>query len=282
VAALAVWFVSLLVGAAPGIAGAQTVQHGYALMDAGSALYGQPQPCDDAIPAAVTAEDKSRRGAVGVSFYRDPRFIGRVRVAFADGGVNDTFSPAVGLRLNQPVVGIATAPTGLGYWLAAGDGGVFSGPGVQFHGSMGGRHLNEKVVGIAATPSGEGYWLAAADGGVFSFGDAEFLGSLGAKRLSSPIVGMAASPTGRGYWLAAADGDVFTFGDAPFHGSRSGLPLNEPVVGIAATSSGDGYWLAAADGGVFAFGRATMNVSLAASPRTVPVVAIGSWPRHCP
>ena len=41
-------------------------------------------------------------------------------------------------------------PAGIGDWLVAKDGGVFSfGPGASFHGSTGAIHLNQPVVGIA-------------------------------------------------------------------------------------------------------------------------------------
>jgi hypothetical protein len=54
------------------------------------------------------------------------------------------------------VVGLAGAPTGQGYWLAAADGGVFAYGVVPFQGSMAGKSLNAPVVGIASAhgPSG--------------------------------------------------------------------------------------------------------------------------------
>ena len=90
-----------------------------------------------------------------------------------------------------PIVGMAAAPSGKGYWLVAADGGIFSFGDAHFHGSTGGRRLNQPIVGMAATPSGSGYWLVASDGGIFSFGSARFHGSTGGRRLNRPIVGMA-------------------------------------------------------------------------------------------
>ena len=81
---------------------------------------------------------------------------------------------------------------GTGYWLAAKDGGLFTGGSADFYGSMGGKHLNAPIVGIAPTPDGHGYWLVGADGGMFTFGDAGFYGSMGGKHLNAPIVGMSA------------------------------------------------------------------------------------------
>jgi hypothetical protein len=158
--------------------------------------------------------------------------------------------------LKRPITGMASTPTGRGYWLTADDGGVFAFGDAHFWGSTGGRRLNRPIVDIASTPSGRGYWLVASDGGIFSFGDAHFWGSTGRIHLNRPVVGIAATPSGRGYWLAASDGGIFTFGDARFYGSTGGLRLYRPVVGIAATTRGRGYSIAASDGGIFNFGDA--------------------------
>ena len=98
------------------------------------------------------------------------------------------------VHLNQPIVGMAAAPSGAGYWLVASDGGVFT-FGVPFLGSLGNVHLNQPVVGMAATSSRAGYWLVAADGGLFTFGDAPYLGSDGASTVPDPAVGMAGRPS---------------------------------------------------------------------------------------
>ena len=103
---------------------------------------------------------------------------------------------------------------GLGYWLVASDGGIFSEGGAPFTGSTGGMVLNKPIVGMAATPDGKGYWLVASDGGIFNYGDATFEGSAGNLPLNKPIVGMAATPDGKGYWLVASDGGIFNYGDA--------------------------------------------------------------------
>ena len=180
--------------------------------------------------------------------------------------------------LNQPVVSMATTSLDGGYWLAAGDGGVFSYGDAGFYGSMGGTPLNQPIVGMAATPDGSGYWLVGADGGVFSFGDAGFYGSTGAIHLNQPIVGMAATPDGKGYWLVAADGGVFSFGDAGFYGSTGAIHLNQPIVGMAATPDGNGYWMVAADGGVFSFGDAGFYGSAGALQLNQPIVGMAASP----
>jgi hypothetical protein len=189
---------------------------------------------------------------------------------------------ALGVTPTRPIVGIAAAPTGRGYWEVASDGGVFAfGPGAAFYGSMGGTTLHAPVVGIAAAPTGRGYWEVASDGGVFAFGPgAAFYGSMGGTTLHAPVVGIAAAPTGRGYWEVASDGGVFAFGPgAPFHGSTACHGLAAPAVAIAATPGTDtgggtdcgftsaqpagGYRVVASDGGVFAFGNAPFEGSLA-------------------
>jgi hypothetical protein len=57
------------------------------------------------------------------------------------------------VHLTAPVVGIAATPDGKGYWLMAGDGGVFSFGDAKFFGSTGGVHLNAPVVSGTATGS---------------------------------------------------------------------------------------------------------------------------------
>jgi hypothetical protein len=167
---------------------------------------------------------------------------------------------------------------GLGYSLAAADGGIFTYGDAAFVGSHGGSPLNQPIVGMAATPDGKGYWLAAADGGIFTYGDAAFVGSHGGSPLNRPIVGMAATPDGKGYWLAAADGGIFTYGDAAFVGSHGGSPLNQPIVSMAATPDGKGYWLAAADGGIFTYGDAAFVGSHGGSPLNRPIVGMAATP----
>jgi hypothetical protein len=182
-----------------------------------------------------------------------------------------------GHQLNQPIVGMAATPSGLGYWMVASDGGVFTFGDARFFGSTGNLHLNQPIVGMAATPSGAGYWLVAADGGIFAFGDAGFFGSTGNLHLNMPIVGMA-SPDKRGYWLVASDGGIFAFGDARFFGSTGNLHLAQPVVGMAATSSGNGYWLVASDGGIFSFGGAVFYGSTGGIQLARAIVGMSAVP----
>ncbi len=159
---------------------------------------------------------------------------------------NTTFSPNNITTVPGGIAAYNLPLPGSGYWLTAGDGGVFSFGDAGFYGSMGGKKLDAPVVGMAPTIDQAGYWLVAADGGVFTFGDANFFGSMGGKKLDAPVVGMARtplyetspgqqpSPGAEGYWLVAADGGVFSFGDAGFYGSMGGKKLDAPVVGGSA------------------------------------------------
>ena len=88
-----------------------------------------------------------------------------------------------GIRLNQPIVGMVSTPSGHGYWLVASDGGIFSFGDARFEGSTGAIHLNQPVTGMTATADGLGYWLLAGDGGVFNFGDASSTG----RRAALPV-----------------------------------------------------------------------------------------------
>jgi hypothetical protein len=54
--------------------------------------------------------------------------------------------------LYRPVVGMAGSPDGMGYWLVAADGGIFSLGDAGFYGSEGGMKLNQPIVGMAASP----------------------------------------------------------------------------------------------------------------------------------
>ena len=134
------------------------------------------------------------------------------------------------MTLDAPVVGMAAAPTGAGYWLVASDGGIFAFGSARFLGSMGGRPLVKPVVTMAVDPSTGGYWLFTSDGGVFAFG-APFLGSMGGQPLHRPVVDGSGSG-GQGYLLLGADGGVFNFGDAPFLGTAPGPPLAGTVIAL--------------------------------------------------
>lgn len=157
----------------------------------------------------------------------------------------------------DPVVSIASTPSGNGYWEATRDGTVAPFGDAKYFGDLPGLHLSVgDVVALAPTADGRGYWLIGADGGTFSFGDARYHGSLpGLGVHVSDVVGMAATPDGAGYVLVGRDGGVFVFGGR-YHGSLPGLGVRvDDIVGILPTGRTEsGYVLVGADGGAFVFG----------------------------
>jgi hypothetical protein len=184
----------------------------------------------------------------------------------------------LGVRPTQPVLGLAADATGSGYWMVAGDGGIFAFGAAPFYGSTGGTTLNRPVVGMAATADGGGYWMFAGDGGIFAFGNAAFYGSLGSTPLNAPIVAMSPTSTGRGYWMVGADGGVFAFGDAAFAGSTGGQNPSSPIIAMAPLRSGSGYWIVTAGGQVLAFGQAVSYGDLSTKKLSNPVVGIAVSP----
>jgi len=228
--------------------------------------------------AGRAAATRVREGVLPRSYRtiarrRQPSYDGTV---FAFGRAPFEGSTASSLP-SAPVVAIASAATGRGYWLAASDGGVFA-FGAPFEGSLAGRRLGAPIVGIGGSGTGLGYWLVARDGGVFSFGDARYHGSLGKRRLVAPVVALVPTPDGTGYWLVASDGGVFSFGGARYFGSIADRRLSAPVVGMAATSTGRGYWLVASDGEVFGFGDARVFAPPRSRRVAAPVVGIARAP----
>ncbi|MBR7835440.1 phosphotransferase [Actinospica durhamensis] len=90
---------------------------------------------------------------------------------------------SVQLPLNQPIVAIAAASDGSGYWLLGADGGVFNSSGVSDHDFVGAsvssavndpRNTDDAqdFVGIAASPDDQGYTIVDAQGLVLTYGDA--------------------------------------------------------------------------------------------------------------
>ena len=100
-------------------------------------------------------------------------------------------------QLNKPIVDMNRTPDGKGYWLVAGDGGIFAFGDASFYGSTGSISSTSRSLGWPSTADGDGYWLVAGDGGLFAFGDARFYGSTGSLVLNKPIAGMQSRPTAR-------------------------------------------------------------------------------------
>jgi hypothetical protein len=222
-----------------------------------SFTYTAPDPTPDPTPSPTPYSSTCCRTVTAA---------GRV---FGAGGAR-TYGDLRGRRLRASVVGLASTPTGAGYWLVSSDGGVFAFGDASFFGSLSGRALRRPIVAMAASSDGRGYLLVASDGGVFAFGDARFAGSMAGRRLNAPIVGVAADAGG--YRLVAGDGGVFTFGKAAFFGSMGTTRLGAPIVGISRTIRG--YVLVGLDGGVFAFGDAPMYGSTSGETKGRAIVGI--------
>jgi hypothetical protein len=207
-----------------------------------------------------------------------PRPAGYWQVA-SDGGVF-TFGAAAfygstgGMKLNQPVVGMAPTPDRRGYWLVASDGGVFSFGDAGFHGSTGNIRLNKPVIGMIPTFDGGGYWLIASDGGVFTFGDARFYGSTGGDDLAYPVTAAVGAFLDAGYWLVDSNGQVFSFGDAPNEGQPLFAPGGYRIAGMATTHDDNGYWLSSANGNVANFGDAVAHGSMFGVRLNGPIVGM--------
>ena len=170
---------------------------------------------------------------------------------FTDSTYAPHFGDMNGQHLNKPVVGMAPTANGEGYWLFAGDGGIFTFGNARFLGSTGGMGIPAPIVAMAATPTNNGYWMAGSDGSIYNFGDARAYGSMRGTALNQPVVGMVPTPTGRGYWMVAADGGIFTFGDAVFKGSTANQRPATPIVGMV--PYGTGYAIVTENGTVYPF-----------------------------
>ena len=72
--------------------------------------------------------------------------------AFGDAGF---YGSTGAVRLNQPIVGMASSPSGKGYWLVASDGGIFA-LRRALHGSTGGSQLNQPIIGMGRVTFGQG------------------------------------------------------------------------------------------------------------------------------
>ena len=111
------------------------------------------------------------------------------------------------MHINQPMIGIGATPTGKGYWLFGGDGGVFTFGVARYKGSAIATLAQRRTadvrtqlqpdglaVAIAAAPRGDGYWIATRDGGVFAFGSAHDYEAPGGVRIFSSTPARTVNP----------------------------------------------------------------------------------------
>ena len=103
-----------------------------------------------------------------------------------DGGIfsyNRHFFGSTGsIKLNQPIVGMATTNDENGYWMVGADGGIFAFGDAGYAGSLPGDHVAvSNIVAIISDPTTDGYYLIGSDGSVWNFnapqlGDLPFFG----------------------------------------------------------------------------------------------------------
>ena len=267
-----------LSGPVVGIASTSTQPKGYWLATSSGAIYsfgdasyfgstGQinPQdppgttnqvnpPVNNVVSIASTSDSKGywlATSSGAIYSFGDASYFG------STGQINPQDPPGPTNELNPPVnnvVSIASTSDGKGYWLVAGDGGVFSFGDASFLGSSG--QMNPAlppggsnsfipatpIVGMSPTPDGKGYWLATSTGAIYSFGDANYFGSTGQINPQDPpgttnqvnppinnVVSIASTSDSKGYWLATSSGAIYSFGDANYLG---GWASGGPTVGI--------------------------------------------------
>jgi len=180
------------------------------------------------------------------------------------------------------------APSSPGYWLQAGDGGVFAFGHAPFLGSAT-QQCSFQCWGFDATADGKGYWIAdnypATDPNqirLYGFGSAF---DVTVPNPDGGPLALTSTPSDKGGWILLTDGTVVPFGDAQWFGDGSGLGLygvTRPpfgsflfyFVGIVSTPDGKGYWLAGEDGGVFAYGDASYYGSMGGKSVNTPVTGI--------
>ena len=79
------------------------------------------------------------------------------------------FGSTGGIRLNRPIVDMASAPDGRGYLLAAEDGGVFLFGSAQFYGSAAAACPTAPATGVAMSRTAPGYWITFGDARTYAF-----------------------------------------------------------------------------------------------------------------
>jgi hypothetical protein len=182
-------------------------------------------------------------------------------------------------RFHNEAVGIATSPSGAGYWIATARGEVFNFGDATARGSLADVVLASPIVDFSATHTSDGaqgYLMTDEHGNLYDFSAVGVPAQTGSAHPES-VVAVAAAPSGAGHWLLQRDGKVSAAPDSLYVG---GTPVNNgtwEAVDIAVTPSGAGYWVMTDNFGVFAFGDAQFQGSAGGVGRG-PAVAIVANP----
>ena len=174
--------------------------------------------CVTLVPALVLAAPQT----AGAAYPDNPA----QPVNFGDAGF---FGPDGGLQLNAPDVGMASTPSGHGYWIMLGNGKVYAfGDAVNFgvFAPKGGANF----VDVVAGSTNGGYTLVAKSGKTYGFGtDIPAAIHLGVK---APV---AASTFGAGFVVTDGAGKTALSGSITGCGNL-GIKTATRIVGIATTT----------------------------------------------
>jgi len=182
-------------------------------------------------------------------------------------------------RFHNEAIGIATTPSGAGYWIATARGEVFTFGDATGRGSLANVVLASPIVDFSATHTsdgGQGYLMTDGQGDIYDFSAVAVPQPPGTDRPEG-VVAVAAVPSGTGHWLLQRDGTVSRAPDSLFVGPSPTSNGTWEAVDIAVTPSGHGYWVMTDNFGVFAFGDAVFQGSAGSVGRT-PAVAIVANP----
>lgn len=154
-------------------------------------------------------------------------------------------------KLKAPIVGVAAAYTGHGYYMVERNGQVIGVGAARSFKAI--PHLRAPIVAVAASPVTHGIWLLDKDGDVYARDAAKSYGSVvSTGSTTKSAVGIAPTKDGKGYFIVERNGRVFNLGDAKV--AEPGNRVATPVVGIAGNPTGAGYWLVSSNGTVTAAG----------------------------
>ena len=195
---------------------------------------------------------------------------------------NDSYLNYLGdltqLNLRAPVVAMATTPSGAGYWMTAGDGGVFSYGDAAVLRLDRQPHPQPTRGGHGGDPGRQGLLVRGVRRRHLLLRGRPLL-RLDGRAAPQQADRRHGGDPGRPRLLA---GGVrrrrLLLRRRQFYGSTGNLTLNQPVVGMAATSDGKGYWFVASDGGVFSYGDARFFGSTGNIQLAEPVVAMSAAP----